>query len=307
MLACLICCFLLMCKMADWNDENTRILCELCAEQVKANNRSGTHLNKIGYDNVMAKFTERTSISYDKLQIKNKWDKLRQDYTNWKVLLKETGLGWDNERKTVRASDAWWKKKTKEVKGITKFKDRGLQNEDLLAEMFEDIRNSGDDHWCPLSDVVPQSPAHEIHVFNQDEEDGGDKDDESAAEEVTPSCGQGKRRRVPEKDKGKKSKTTRGQWMEEQFYYIVSLNEKTSASCESMARREDTSGCAIKDVMALVKECGAKAGSKEHFIATQVFTKKAEREMFMTLDTLEERFEWLKMKYEWTTRNDIFK
>jgi hypothetical protein len=68
---------------------------------------------------------------------------------------------------------------------------------------------------------------------------------------------------------------------------------------ELNARRN---GCSIRDVMALVKECGAVPGTKEHFIASQVFVKRAEREMFMTLDTPEERFNWLTMKHDWLTR-----
>jgi hypothetical protein len=64
------------------------------------------------------------------------------------------------------------------------------------------------------------------------------------------------------------------------------MSERSTASCESLARREDS----IKDVMVLVRECGAVPGSKEHFIASQVFIKRAEREMFMTLETPEEWF-----------------
>ena len=72
-----------------------------------------------------------------------------------------------------------------------------------------------------------------------------------------------------------------------------------------MARRDDTSGCSIKDVMDLVKACGVVPGTNEFFIASQVFLKKAEREMFMTLDKPEERFQWLTMKHAWVTRNDL--
>jgi hypothetical protein len=45
-----------MTENADWNEENTRLLCELFAEQVRAHNRSGTHLNRTGYKNIMEKF-----------------------------------------------------------------------------------------------------------------------------------------------------------------------------------------------------------------------------------------------------------
>jgi hypothetical protein len=85
------------------------------------------------------------------------------------------------------------------------------------------------------------------------------------------------------------------------------MNERTTTSCESIARREDNSGCSIKYVMALVKECGVFPSTNEHFIASIVSTKRSEREMFMTLDTNEERFEWLTRKHEWMTRNDVTK
>jgi len=189
-----------------------------------------------------------------------------------------------------------------ETRGISKFKDKGLQNEELLAEMFEDLRNTGEDHWGPSSGQLPQSPVHE----SLREGDGtNDIDDDSEPEEIAPSSGKGKRPQVSLKDKGKKPKTSGGQWMQDQMSYIVQMNEKTVASFESVARRDDTSGCSIKDVMDLVKACGAMPGSNEFFIGSQIFLKKAEREMFMTLDTPEEQFQWLTMKHAWVTRNDL--
>ena len=59
--------------------------------------------------------------------------------------------------------------------------------------------------------------------------------------------------------------------------------------------------------MKLVKECGATPGTNEHFVANLVLVKRTEKEMFLTLDTPEERFQWLRRKYEWMTRNDVAK
>jgi hypothetical protein len=84
---------------ADWNDESTKILCELFAEQVKTHNHSGIHLNKTGYTNVIEKFKDRTELSYSKMQFKNKWDKMRIKYANWKRLAKKIGIGWDPLRR----------------------------------------------------------------------------------------------------------------------------------------------------------------------------------------------------------------
>jgi hypothetical protein len=54
-------------SMATWTDENTRIVCEIFAEQVLIGNRSSTHLNKAGFTNVIEKFKERTNILYTKM------------------------------------------------------------------------------------------------------------------------------------------------------------------------------------------------------------------------------------------------
>jgi hypothetical protein len=107
-----------------------------------------------------------------------------------------------------------------------------------------------------------------------------------------------KRGRGTVTNKGKKPKTTTSHWFQEQMGKIVEMNERTTVSCEFIAKREANPGCSIDDVMALVKECGAVPRSNEHFIATTLFTKRAEREMFMTMDTPEDRFDWLRRKYE---------
>jgi hypothetical protein len=38
-----------------------------------------------------------------------------------------------------------------DIKGCTIFKLKGLQNEEQLSIMFEDLRNTGDDHWSASS------------------------------------------------------------------------------------------------------------------------------------------------------------
>jgi hypothetical protein len=57
--------------------------------------------------------------------------------------------------------------------------------------------------------------------------------------------------------------------------------------------------------MALVEECGSAPRTNEHFIANVLFTKRAKREMLMTLRTHEDRLHWLRRKHEWLTRNYV--
>jgi hypothetical protein len=49
--------------------------------------------------------------------------------------------------------------------------------------------------------------------------------------------------------------------------------------------------------MGLVLECGADYGTNEHFVATQLFVKKDQRQMFLTLPSNKIRFNWLTRMY----------
>lgn len=199
------------------------------------------------------------------------------------------------------------------VKGSSKFRHRGLLNLDKLEIMFEDIRNTGDDHWNPCSGVAPtqheHTPVSSSQINIDDDEEEVNYNDDSEPEDVTPTSSRSVRARVTSQGKGKKRKTSGGRWFQDKIGELVAMNERTTASCESMAlaSKEPKSDFSIKEVMALVKACGATPGTNEHFIATCLFTKKDDREMFMTLDTPGERFEWLKRKHEWMTRNDVAK
>ena len=69
------------------------------------------------------------------------------------------------------------------ILGCGKFKEKGLQNEDELKVMFEDLRNTGDDHFCASSGVIPQSPNGGSNGGDEEAE----SDDDNEPEEITPS------------------------------------------------------------------------------------------------------------------------
>ncbi|XP_066361851.1 L10-interacting MYB domain-containing protein-like [Miscanthus floridulus] len=154
----------------DWNSENTRVLCMLFAEQVGKGNRPNTHLNALGYTEVEKGFKERAGIVATKVQIKNKWDKLKEDFKTWKkLMLRQTGTGWDPIKKTIAMDDEWWKKARADIPGYGKFKKKGLENEDDLAKCFADITTIGIDHWSPH---VVNVEATENYALSQHASDG---------------------------------------------------------------------------------------------------------------------------------------
>lgn len=75
-------------------------------------NRLITHLNKECWQNILLKFQEKIRKKYNKTQVKKKWDQLKKDWKLWKELKwGSMGLGWDPIKKTIDASNEWWKEK----------------------------------------------------------------------------------------------------------------------------------------------------------------------------------------------------
>ncbi|KAK8933224.1 hypothetical protein KSP39_PZI016002 [Platanthera zijinensis] len=99
---------------ASWDSNDVTIFCDLCIREIELGNRPTTHFSKDGWKNLIASFKERTGKNYDRLQMKNKWDHLKREWKIWKELKHgETGLGWDQEKKTIAASEEWWEEKLK--------------------------------------------------------------------------------------------------------------------------------------------------------------------------------------------------
>jgi hypothetical protein len=175
-----------------------------------------------------------------------------------------------------------------DIPGCGRFQKQGIRNEEHLKVMFEDINNDGSDHWCPTSGDLPQ-PAAEEDLVNLEGDDTIDIDeiDES------PASSKGKRAAKVVGDKSKKLKTS--QVMQEEIKKLGVLAERTQLSLESYTKKDNT--CTVNSVMDLVVECGASIGSDEHFIATKLFVKKEQREMFLHMPVIEDRLNWLKRKY----------
>lgn len=46
----------------NWNDDNTRIITELFADQVHRGNRPNSHLNNVAYEEIAQRFKDKTGI-----------------------------------------------------------------------------------------------------------------------------------------------------------------------------------------------------------------------------------------------------
>jgi hypothetical protein len=95
----------------DWTDAYNQMICELMAQQVTKGNRPNTHLNTLGYTKVSTMFFQMTGIELTKTQLKNKWDRLKGEWTTWQNLVRrQTRIGWDNTKGVIVMDKEWWKK-----------------------------------------------------------------------------------------------------------------------------------------------------------------------------------------------------
>ena len=99
-------------KKAEWCNKNTEVMLKVCIEEVNAGNKPYSHFTKLGWANIAEKFNKATNLRYEYKQFRNRWDSLKKEWQLWaKLIGKDTGLGWDGEKKTIAASDEWWEAK----------------------------------------------------------------------------------------------------------------------------------------------------------------------------------------------------
>ncbi|KAJ1256498.1 hypothetical protein BS78_K011400 [Paspalum vaginatum] len=175
-----------------------------------------------------------------------------------------------------------------------------LQNEAELTVMFMNITNDENDHWNPMTEdpIIPES---QVAINLEDDFVAVEHDivDDSAttlpdgdvADDVSPSVASVKKRaRVVLGKQVRRTKSSTAVVMQEHV-------KRLADSADAIATKR-LGEVTIKQVMEMVVACGASVGSNEHFVATKLFVKREQREMFLTLDTDESRLSWLRRMYD---------
>jgi hypothetical protein len=182
-----------------------------------------------------------------------------------------------------------------DIAGCGKFKKKGLENEDALAKCFADITTIGIDHWSPhavnvgATENIPSTQDDDCIAETQADDFIAETQDNETNIGMSPTPATGKRLARPVAGSGKKGKSGNALLIQEAVTSIASsANEYASKKHGKYS---------IDEVMDVVIACGAGYGSNEHYIASDLFVKKEQREMFMTMPIDEIRFNWLLRKY----------
>ncbi|XP_048130744.1 L10-interacting MYB domain-containing protein-like [Rhodamnia argentea] len=280
-------------EKAYWDPEDVEIFCKLCIEQIEIGNRP-TSNKRDGWIVIINKFEELRDKKYDKNQMKSKWDNLKEEYKRWrKLLLNETGLGWDARKKTIDANDEWWERKIKEDHKFKAFRTKGIHPdlEVLLDRMFGGTVATGSVIWNPTQGLINNE---EIEAPQADMGDGaGSTNDnlkDNAGEDIAQSSSsKSNKRAVHRQAGGKKGKKLIG---------LAILASKIDRFCSIVESRSSVSSLARefdphKEIMQTLKATPEiKQDRKLYFFALSHFAEKKEnRHIFMNVDGDEEKVE----------------
>ncbi len=93
-----------------WDEEKIDFLLHMVIEYHLVNGRD----QKILWDNITPRFDVAMNVKCNHDTLRNKHTALKREYSAWMDLKNlQTGLGWDNAKGTIDASEDWWEKKMK--------------------------------------------------------------------------------------------------------------------------------------------------------------------------------------------------
>nr|XP_016487139.1 PREDICTED: L10-interacting MYB domain-containing protein-like [Nicotiana tabacum] len=311
-------------EKAKWDAKITELFLNLCVEEITAGNRPGTHFSRIGWSNLEQKFNDKTGKNYDKTKLKNKWDSLKLIWKDWDTLVgKETGLGWDCEKKMVQASVEWWSRKIKESPNVEKFRDKGLQCRELMEICFKDVVATGEHAWAPSSGVLPDN-IHGSNWFQPEKqfefETPTSNEELIMEDDLRSNTGEGldhinleepevteKRETNESGDKTKKRKASSITTEKEKSKVSTSL--RITSSIERIAEAVELRSAiivgskdtplSIKSVMDVVRNLpGMIIGSDLWWKASMLLVKQSMREMFLAQEDPELQLLWLEKMFE---------
>ncbi|XP_042487082.1 uncharacterized protein At2g29880-like [Macadamia integrifolia] len=167
-------------ETAKWSQANVDTLIVLMVEEVKKGNRTTSTFNKAGWNNIANNFKEKTGVNYAIVQLKNKVNKLRQDYSQFKKLLETTGFGWDTASRTCTVDDeSIWESHIKDNPTWARFKKHGLPQWLELCMVFGDTYADGEGSGTQTT-MLETLGANDARNMIES------CDESSSADEVTP-------------------------------------------------------------------------------------------------------------------------
>ncbi|MCL7022122.1 hypothetical protein MKW94_003462 [Papaver nudicaule] len=110
-----------------------------CLEEVNYSRSIGSTLKIPSWEKIGVKLSEKYGYPMKSKKLRNHWDYLKKQYMSWTTLLSLLGYGNDVETVDFNCPKEQWDEISKKVKNANHFKEKGLEDADLLKCLFGDI------------------------------------------------------------------------------------------------------------------------------------------------------------------------
>ncbi|XP_062082668.1 L10-interacting MYB domain-containing protein-like [Humulus lupulus] len=126
-----------------WIQKHEEIFIELMEEEVLKENKNTTTFTKQSWKYIGEELCGRAKRNYSDMQLRNKYNQLKQKHKDFKFLLKETGMGYNAVTGEVSATDEVWDKLLRVNKSAKRFRKKGCKFYEKLCTIFGDTTANG--------------------------------------------------------------------------------------------------------------------------------------------------------------------
>ncbi|KAK8327590.1 hypothetical protein V6Z11_A11G192100, partial [Gossypium hirsutum] len=270
-----------------WTTFLTKTLADLLVEQVHGGNRHNNSFNKRAWKSMCDEFYEKTSLKWDKEQLKNRYGVLRRQYVLVKSLLDRSEFSWNESTGVIIGTDEAWFDFTKGHPDAETIKASGCSIYKQLCTIFsEPMTNWKHDYSAELGGQVPSSlPSLEPLSRIQEESSSSSEEVEDVADDpdaVQPSASV----LISSHKRGRRG-----------------IDDAIAAAILEMAATSKLRTAAVTQrnarysILRCIKELDEIEGLEErvYFAALELFNNPNAREMFLSLKG-DKRLTWLHCK-----------
>ncbi|KAK5784585.1 L10-interacting MYB domain-containing protein-like isoform X2 [Gossypium arboreum] len=272
---------------ARWTTFLTKTLADLLVEQVHGGNRHNNSFNKRAWKSMCDEFYEKTSLKWDKEQLKNRYGVLRRQYVLVKSLLDRSEFSWNESTGVIIGTDEAWFDFTKGHPDAETIKASGCSIYKQLCTIFsEPMTNWKHDYSAELRGQVPSSlPSLEPLSRIQEESSSSSEEVEDVADDpdaVQPSASV----LISSHKRGRRG-----------------IDDAIAAAILEMAATSKLRTAAVTQrnarysILRCIKELDEIEGLEErvYFAALELFNNPNAREIFLSLKG-DKRLTWLHCK-----------
>ncbi|XP_050938834.1 L10-interacting MYB domain-containing protein-like [Cucumis melo] len=127
-----------------WSNKSKALFVVLMDEEVVKGNRPTTTFTKTSWNYMRSQLNASTGYNYSHHQLKNKFNKLRQIYKDFKKILSDMiENGWDPLLGTINLEEEQWNELFKVNNRAKKFRKSGYPHYEKLIRIFGDTTTTG--------------------------------------------------------------------------------------------------------------------------------------------------------------------